>query len=73
VADQNPGALRAARSVTAAWPAPTRAGELIRAELSRLVRYDDESIVHDFWIRQRYDLGFASSYAPARLAAAVAG
>ena len=41
----------------------------VRAELSRLVRYDDESIVHDAWIRQRYDLGAAASYAPARTAA----
>jgi hypothetical protein len=41
----------------------------IQAELSRLVRYDDESIVHQMWIRQRYDLGAASSYLPARTAA----
>jgi hypothetical protein len=41
----------------------------ITAELTRLARYDDESIVHDAWIRQRYDGGFAASYAPARAAA----
>jgi hypothetical protein len=41
----------------------------IEAELGRLVRYDDESIVHDAWIRQRYVGGFAASYAPARSAA----
>jgi len=41
----------------------------IQAELNRLVRYDDESIVHEMWIRQRYDLGAASSYSPARTAA----
>ena len=41
----------------------------IQAELARLVRYDDESIVHEMWIRQRYDLGAAASYAPARTAA----
>ena len=41
----------------------------IEAELSRLIRYDDESIVHDTWIRQRYAGGFAASYAPARSAA----
>ncbi len=41
----------------------------IQAELARLVRYDDESIVHETWIRQRYDLGAASSFAPARRAA----
>jgi len=38
----------------------------IRAELTRLARYDDESIVHDRWIRQRYDGGYAASYGPAR-------
>jgi hypothetical protein len=41
----------------------------IQAELNRLVRYDDESIVHEMWIRQRYDLGAASSYLPARTVA----
>jgi hypothetical protein len=41
----------------------------IEAELSRLIRYDDESIVNDAWIRQRYQQGFAASYAPARSAA----
>jgi hypothetical protein len=40
--------------------------ESVRAELSRLVRYDDESVVHDVWIRQRYQGGFAATYAPAR-------
>ena len=50
---------------------PAERGHLarVRAELSRLVRYDDESIVHEVWIRQRYDLGAASSFAPARTAA----
>lgn len=38
----------------------------IEAELGRLERYDDESLVHQEWIRQRYDGGFAASYAPAR-------
>jgi hypothetical protein len=41
----------------------------VRADLARLVRYDDESIVHEVWIRQRYDLGAAASYGPARTAA----
>jgi hypothetical protein len=50
-------------------PASARALVQVRAELSRLVRYDDESIVHEAWIRQRYDLGAAASYAPARTAA----
>ncbi len=38
----------------------------MRAELARLVRYDDESLVHDAWIRQRYQGGYAETYAPAR-------
>ena len=50
-------------------PAETRALAQIQAELRRLVRYDDESIVHEMWIRQRYDRGAASSYLPARAAA----
>jgi hypothetical protein len=50
-------------------PAESRHLAQIQAELSRMVRYDDESIVHELWIRQRYDLGAASSFAPARTAA----
>jgi hypothetical protein len=50
-------------------PAESRHLAEIRAELSRLVRYDDESIVHERWIRQRYDIGAAPSFAPARTAA----
>ncbi len=50
-------------------PAEARTLDQIKAELRRLVRYDDESIVHEMWIRQRYDLGAASSYRPARAAA----
>jgi len=42
---------------------------VIEAELGRLARYDDESVVHETWIRQRYDGGFAASYVPARAAA----
>src|SRR5260370_42474043 len=38
----------------------------VEGELGRLIRYDDESLVHDAWIRQRYDGGYAASYAPAR-------
>lgn len=44
---------------------------MIAAELDRLARYDDESIVHSAWIRQRYDGGFAASYVPARTAAVI--
>jgi hypothetical protein len=50
-------------------PAQARTLAQVQAELSRLVHYDDESIVHEMWIRQRYDLGAAASYLPARTAA----
>jgi hypothetical protein len=50
-------------------PAQERVLAVIEAELGRLARYDDESIVHETWIRQRYDGGFAASYMPARTAA----
>ena len=50
-------------------PAQRRTLDTISAELARLARYDDESVVHDAWIRQRYDGGFAASYVPARAAA----
>jgi hypothetical protein len=47
-------------------PAQRRTLDTITASLERLIRYDDESLVHDAWIRQRYEGGFAASYAPAR-------
>src|SRR5262249_13997072 len=50
-------------------PAQRRTFDTVSAELARLARYDDESVVHDTWIRQRYDGGFAASYAPARATA----
>ncbi len=43
--------------------------QAIDAELRRTIRYDDESIVHARWIRQRYDCGCYPSLAPARQAA----
>jgi hypothetical protein len=49
-------------------PAEKRVLATIQAELSRVIRYDDESIVHDTWIRQRYDSGFPT-FAPARKSA----
>ena len=55
--------------MTTVTPAQQRTLAVIEAELARLVRYDDESVVHEAWIRQRYDGGFAASYAPARAAA----
>lgn len=44
----------------------------IQAGLSRVIRYDDESIVNDKWIRQRYDCGCFPSLMPARKAAVAA-
>jgi predicted nucleotidyltransferase len=49
-------------------PADLRAHAAIRAELNRLARYDDASLVHDNWIRQRYDCGCYPSLMPARKA-----
>jgi hypothetical protein len=54
--------------MTVLKPAERRAVATIRAELLRLVRYDDESIVHDRWVKQRYDCGCYASLAPARKA-----
>jgi len=50
-------------------PAQRRILDEINAELARLIRYDDESLVHDKWIRQRYDCGCYPTYGPARAAA----
>ncbi len=40
----------------------------INGELARRIRYDDESLVAERWIRQRYDCGCYPSYGPARRA-----
>jgi hypothetical protein len=55
--------------MTTLTPADLRAVATIRTELQKLVRYDDESIVHTRWVRQRYDCGCYPSLAPARQAA----
>jgi Peptidase M50B-like len=55
--------------MAALTPAELRALAVIREELQRLARYDDESIVHARWVRQRYDCGCYPSLAPARQAA----
>jgi hypothetical protein len=47
-------------------PGEQRTLSSVTAELARLVRYDDESLVHHAWIRQRYEGGYAASYAPGR-------
>lgn len=49
-------------------PAEQQAIAALRAELSAMIRYDDESIVHAKWVRQRYDCGCYASFAPARKA-----
>jgi hypothetical protein len=49
-------------------PADERTLAGIAAELSRVIRYDDESIVNDKWIRQRYDCGCFAGLSPARKA-----
>jgi hypothetical protein len=51
-------------------PADKRVLAGIEAELSRVIRYDDESIVHSTWIRQRYDCGCFGGLAAARMATA---
>ncbi len=50
-------------------PAQCRIADQITADLNRMIGYDDESLVHDVWIRQRYDSGCYESYGPARRAA----
>jgi hypothetical protein len=47
-------------------PGEQRTLSSVQSELARLVRYDDESVVHNVWIRQRYEGGYAASYAPGR-------
>src|ERR1700761_4824121 len=49
-------------------PSQGKALALIKAELARTMRYDDESVVHETWIRQRYACGCYPTYAPARRA-----
>ena len=52
-------------------PAQQRALAAIRAELSRLIRYDDESIVNDVWLRRRYDGGHFATLGDARRATVI--
>ena len=49
-------------------PAPDPLLAAVQARLDQVIRYDDESIVHDKWIRQRYDCGCFASLIPARRA-----
>lgn len=55
--------------MTALRPAERQAVAAIQTELRQVIRYDDESIVHDKWVRQRYDCGCYATLAPARKAA----
>ena len=55
--------------MTARTPGERQALAVIHAELRRLGRYDDQSIVNARWVRQRYDCGCYPSLAPARQAA----
>jgi len=52
----------------ALMPAERRAVAVIQSGLRAAIRYDDESIVHTRWIRQRYECGCYASLAPARKA-----
>jgi hypothetical protein len=52
-------------------PVQQRSLAAIRAELGRLARYDDESIVNDLWARRRYDSGRYSTLGDARRATVV--
>jgi hypothetical protein len=53
-------------------PSQHRALAGIQAELGRVIRYDDESIVNGKWARQRYDCGCFPGLGPARKAAVAA-
>jgi hypothetical protein len=57
---------RAGRSTVT--PAGARALAAIGADLSRAARYDDESIVHERWLLQRYDSGRYATLGDARRA-----
>jgi hypothetical protein len=52
-------------------PAQARTASQIEATLRRMAAYDDESVVHETWIRQRYATAGFATYAPARRAAVV--
>jgi len=64
----HPGHGSGTRAGHALTPAQQRTLAAIRAELGRLVRYDDESIVNDLWPRRRYDSGRFATLTEARRA-----
>jgi hypothetical protein len=50
-------------------PSERRVLAQVQADLARLIRYDDESVVADQWGRQRYESGAFAGLAAARAAA----
>jgi hypothetical protein len=68
---RQPGPGPGTRAGRATTPAQQRALAVIRADLGRLARYDDESIVNDLWVRRRYDGGRFANYGQARRATVV--
>ena len=65
------GRRAVAPSGGAMTPAQRRALAAITAELSRLIRYDDESIVNEVWLRRRYDSGHFATLSDARRATVI--
>ena len=65
------GRRAAAPDALVMTPAQQRALAAIRAEVARLASYDDESIVHDWWLRRRYDSGRYATLSDARRAAVI--
>ena len=65
------GRRAVAPSGGAMTPAQRRALAAITAELSRLIRYDDESIVNEVWLRRRYDSGHFATLGDARRATVI--
>ena len=52
-------------------PAQQRTLAAIKAKLTRVIRYDDESIVSDVWLRRRYDSGHFATLGDARRASVI--
>src|SRR6516164_11076622 len=52
-------------------PAQQRTLAAIKAKLTRVIRYDDESIVSDVWLRRRHDSGHFATLGDARRASVI--
>ena len=63
-----PGTVRGTGGALAMTPAHRRALAATRAELNRVARYDDESIVQENWLMRRYDSGRYATLGDARRA-----